>query len=217
MYQDEIVVFLYNKFNILLNVSAVSRALASISQTKKATRQIAKERNTNLRDYYLNNLSNFKLHYLVYVDELGCDKRVGFRRTRQSLLRVTPAQVAHFYCNYRYQILPAYIQEGVLFYYMFQGTTNSAILEDFIKQLLKHCGHWLGPRSVLIIDNALIYYSEQIKEMCLNAGVKLVFLLLYSLDLNLIKEFFLDLKRFIKKNQQAYKDNSNQDFKAFLE
>lgn len=33
--------------------------------------------------------------------------------------------------------------------------------------------------------------------MCLEAEVKLVYLLLYLLDLNLIKEFFAELKIFI--------------------
>jgi transposase len=48
MYQDELVVFLYDEFDVLVNVSAVSRALKSIGWTKKASRQIAKERNADL-------------------------------------------------------------------------------------------------------------------------------------------------------------------------
>jgi len=36
--------------------------------------------------------------------------------------------------------------------------------------------------------------------MCRNASVKLVYLLLYLLDFNLIKEFFTKLKAFIKQN-----------------
>lgn len=217
MYQDEMVVFLYDEFDILLNVSAVSRALASIGWTKKATRQIAKERNADLRDYYLNNLSDFESYHLVYVDESGCDKRVGCRRTGWSPLGVAPAQVARFHRDRRYQILPAYTQEGVLFYRVFQGTTDSAVFEDFVEELLQHCGRWPEPRSVLIMDNASIHRSERIKEMCLDAGVKLVFLPPYSPDLNPIEEFFSDLKRFIKKNWQAYENDPNQDFEAFLE
>jgi transposase len=75
MYQDEMIVFLFDEFDILVNASAVSRALASIGWLKKVTRQIAKEQNANLRGYYLHNLSAFKSHHLVYVDESGCDKR----------------------------------------------------------------------------------------------------------------------------------------------
>jgi transposase len=90
MYQDEMAVFLYDEFEVLVNNSAVSRALASIGWTKKATRQVAKERNADLQDYYLHNLSAFQSHHLVYVDESGCDKRIGFRRTGWSPLGVPP-------------------------------------------------------------------------------------------------------------------------------
>jgi transposase len=95
----------------------------------------------------------------------------------------------------------------VLFYCVFQGLTDSTIFEDFIEQLLQHCGRWLELKSVLVMDNALFYYSEGVKELCVRAGVKLVFLLLYSLDLNLIEEFFRDLKRFIRRNWGEYKSN----------
>jgi GTP1/Obg family GTP-binding protein len=59
MYQDEMTLFLYDGFKILVNHSAVSRALASIGWTKKATRQIAKKRNADLRDYYIYKQSAF--------------------------------------------------------------------------------------------------------------------------------------------------------------
>jgi transposase len=140
MYQDEMAVFLYDEFGILVNNSAVSRALASIGWTKKASRQIAKERNADLRDYYLHNLSAFQSHHLVYVDGSGCDKRIGFRRTGWSPLGVAPVQVAQFHRSRRHQILPAYTQDGVLFHRVFQGSTDSVIFEDFIEQLLEHCG-----------------------------------------------------------------------------
>lgn len=53
--------------------------------------------------------------------------------------------------------------------------------------------------------------------MCRDASVILVYLPLYSLDLNLIKEFFTELKAFIKKHWQIYKDNPGQGFDTFLE
>jgi transposase len=100
---------------------------------------------------------------------------------------------------------------------VFQGTTNSALFEDFIKQLLHYCGRWPEPKFVLIIDNALFYYSERIEQMCLDAGVKLLYLPPYSPDLNPIEEFFAELKAFIKKQWHEYEDNLYQDFRVFLE
>jgi hypothetical protein len=51
LYRDEMAVFLYDEFGILVTVSSISRALAYIRWSKKAN------------------------------DESGCDKRIGFRRT----------------------------------------------------------------------------------------------------------------------------------------
>jgi transposase len=47
---------------------------------------------------------------------------------------------------------------------------------------------------VLILDNASIYKSAELRLMCEERGVLLKFLLLYSLDFNLIENTFKDLK-----------------------
>ena len=53
--------------------------------------------------------------------------------------------------------------------------------------------------------------------MCRDAGVKLVYLLLYSPDLNLIEEFFAELKAFVKRSWHIYEENPEQGFDSFLE
>jgi transposase len=100
---------------------------------------------------------------------------------------------------------------------VFQGTTDSVLFEDFVEQLLHHCGRWPEPNSVLVMDNASFHRSERIEQMCLDAGVKLLYLPPYSPDLNPIEEFFAELKMFIKKQWHEYEDNPYQDFKVFLE
>lgn len=55
------------------------------------------------------------------------------------------------------------------------------------------------------------------EQMCYATGVKLVYLPPYSPDLNPIKEFFAELKAFIKLNWQVYEANPNQGFDHFLE
>lgn len=170
--------------------STISRALAAKGWSKKTTRNQAKERNANLRDYYLHNLSEFESYHLVYIDESGCDKQIRYRRTGWAPLEVTPVQVAKFHRGQRYQILPVYCQDGVLLSRVFRGSTDAPIFEDFIEQLLHHCGRWPEPKSVLVMDNASFHHSERIKCMCLEAGVKLVYLPPHSPDMNPI-EFFL--------------------------
>jgi hypothetical protein len=121
LYRDEMAVFLYDEFGVLVAVSSISRALAATEWSNKTIRRVAQERNADLRDLYLHNLFEFRSYHFVYIDESGCDKRIGFRRTGWSLLGVTPVQVTRFHQDQRYHILPTYTQEGVLF---FQGISR---------------------------------------------------------------------------------------------
>jgi hypothetical protein len=73
-YLDEMVVFLWDEFAVLVTKSSVSRALARLSWSRKTVRRVAKEQNPDLRDFYLYNLLAFCSYHLVYVDESGCDK-----------------------------------------------------------------------------------------------------------------------------------------------
>ncbi|CAK41749.1 uncharacterized protein An13g03530 [Aspergillus niger] len=217
LYLDELVVFIYDDFGKRVTKQSLSRTLASIGWSNKAARQRAREQNADLRDFYLHSLSPYSSYQLVYVDESGCDKRIGFRRSGWSPLGVTPIQISKFHRDQRYQILPAYTQKGVLLSRVFQGSTDASMFEDFIEQLLHHCNRWPAPRSVIIMDNASFHRTERVKQMCLNAGVKLLYLPPYSPDLNPIEEFFAELKQFIKRRWYEYENNPEQGFDAFLE
>ena len=194
--------FLWEKFKVHVTTSSVSRPLNSISWSKKKIRRVSKARNADLRDLYVDNTSNFISFQYVFVDESGCDKRDGYRRTGWSPLGVTPVQVTRFAREKRYQIWAAYTQDGIILVRVYQGSTDSAIFEDFIAELLLSCNPWPQRRSVLVMDNASIHHTARIKQMCYDAGVKLVYLPLYSPDFNPIEEFFAELKAFIKRNWQ---------------
>jgi transposase len=84
------------------------------------------------------------------------------------------------------------------------------VFEDFVEQQLHHC----SPNAVFIMDNASFHHSERIKEMCLEAGVELLYLPPYSLDLNPIEEFFAELKAFIKKQWHEYESSPHREFRA---
>jgi len=79
-----------------------------------------------LRDEYRHYIADFELDQLVFVDESGCDKRVGFRRTGWSPLGTTPIQIYGSHREQRHQILPAYAQDGKVLARIFQGSTDAA-------------------------------------------------------------------------------------------
>lgn len=217
LYLDEMAVFLWDEFDIYVSACCIRKTLASISWSKKTVRQKAKERNQDLRDEYIHYISEFRSYQLVFVDESGCNKWAGFRRTGWSLFGVAPVQVSKFHRDKCYQILPAYTQDGIMLSRIFRGSTDAYMFEDFVEQLLRHCGRWPEPKSVLVMDNASFHHSDWIEDMCFRAGVKLVYLPPYSPDLNPIEEFFAELKAFIKRNWEAYEENPARGFDSFLE
>jgi transposase len=130
---------------------------------------------------------------------------------------MTPTQVAPFQREQTYQILLAYAVDGIMLAYVFHSSTDGIVFEDFIEQLLPLCGKWPEPKSVLVMDNTFFYHTERIKQIYYDTRVKLLYLLLYSPDLNPIKEFFVELKAFIKWNWHIYEGNPEQGFGNFLE
>lgn len=84
---------------------------------------------------------------------------------------ITPVQIKRLHHGQRFQILPAYTQDGIIYFKVFEGSTNSKRFEEFLERLLPYCGKWPEPKSVLIIDNASIHHSERIQQLCDDAGV----------------------------------------------
>ncbi len=166
---------LLKDFDKAVSLSTISRTLNNTMRwSKKLNRRRAKEQRADLRDFYMYKIANYSSWQLIFIDESGCDMLTGLRRKGWSPRGVAPVQVTKFHRGKRYQILPAYTQDGVLVARVFQGTTDSTVFERFIEQLLPYCGRWPEPRSVLVMDNASIHYSDRIKTMCREAGVVLV-------------------------------------------
>ena len=79
LYRDEMAVFIWDEFEVLVTTWSIFRALKYEGWSKKVSKQKARERNVNFRDAYVRFISDFSSYHLVYVDESGCDKWIGFR------------------------------------------------------------------------------------------------------------------------------------------
>jgi len=180
--------------------------------TKKQIRctGIANGRSADLRDYHLYQISALSPAHFVFVDASGCDKRIGFRRSGWYTIGTTPVQVARFQREQRYQRLPAYIIDGVIFSQILPGITDSELFGNFIEQLLSLRGRWPESQSVLVMNNASFHHADRITQICADAGVKLIYLPPYSPDLDPIEELFAEMKAFIKRNWQVYEVNPSQ-------
>lgn len=145
LYLEEMVAYLRDEFGVHVTRFSVRRVLHSARWSKKKFRRKAIEQHPDLVDYYLHTISPLHSYQFVFVDESGSDNRDGFRRTGWS-----PRGVTKFHRGKRYQILPAYSQDGILLSRIFQGPTDGAVFEDFIEQLLHHCGRFPEPNSMIM-------------------------------------------------------------------
>lgn len=108
LYLEEMVAHIWDDFRVRVTKSSVSRTLRSAGWSKKKTRRRAVEQDQDLVDYYLHKVSGLHSWQCVFVDEPGCDRGDGCRRTAWSPRGVTPVQIEKFHRGRRYQILPAY-------------------------------------------------------------------------------------------------------------
>ncbi len=61
LYLDEMVIFLWDEFQMLATASSIRSAIVSKGWSRKTTQQKAKDQNAELRVLYLFNLSDFEL------------------------------------------------------------------------------------------------------------------------------------------------------------
>ena len=61
---------------------------------------------------------------------------------------------------------PAYAQDSMILFRVFQSSTDASAFEEFIEELLRHCGRWPEPKSILVMDNASFNRSERLNQIC---------------------------------------------------
>jgi transposase len=94
-------------------------------------------------------------------------------------------------------MLTAYTIDRYIKALVFNGTYDGDIFKGFIiNQVVPLYNPYPGPRSVIILDNASVYYINQqnIKDVYRRHGILVRFLPPYSPDFNPIKESFTNLK-----------------------
>lgn len=107
--------------------------------SKKTTQNVARERNPDLREEYIHEVSFFRSDQLVFIDETGVDKSFGIKPKGWAPRGKRPCQVKRFHRGHRFKIVPAYTQDGVLHFRVYEGSTDAKIFEHFIETLLPYC------------------------------------------------------------------------------
>lgn len=95
----------------------------------------------------------------------------------------------------KYSLLGAVSLEGFENIWEMEGTINSDVFCRFIEDLLLK----IPSGSYLVLDNARIHQTEELKEIVERSGCKLVFLPPYSPDLSPIENVWSKFKEMIRR------------------
>src|SRR6266571_7157862 len=97
-------------------------------------------------------------------------------------------------------MLPAISLDGILHLEVVENAVTGDIFWQFIEGLPPHMNEWPLPNSVLVVDNAAIHKVAGIRELVEGHSARLIYLPLYSPDLNPIELAFLSIKAWLHAN-----------------
>ena len=149
------------------------------------------------------------------MDESASNERTAERRWGWSV-KGKPCRVKRSAKrSKRWSILPALTIDGYMDWEIYQDSFTKVRFNAFIKKILLHMQPSPLPRSVLIMDNHSIHHSEELTEMCVAAGVILLYLPPYSPIFNPIEQSFAQLKSWMRRNHRVA-DFYAKDFEGFI-
>jgi hypothetical protein len=67
---------------------------------------------------------------------------------------------------HRYSVLPALSYDGVLDTFVAEGSVKTDGYEAFVEHVISLMNPYPGHRSALVMDNASIHHSEELRDMC---------------------------------------------------
>ena len=101
---------------------------------------------------------------LIFLDKSASNERTGDRKYGWSPLGLICEHSHPLKKSEKWSILPALTDTGYLDWITFQGSITSELFVDFVQEkVLPHCSAYLGPRSVIILDNASIHKSAALR------------------------------------------------------
>ena len=215
-YLDEAKLYLEEEHDIDVSISTISRQMKKLNLTNKRTERHHPRRSDELREDWQAQISQYQAYQLVFCDESAANERSTERRygwsPRGFACRVKMAG-QH---SRRWSLLPAMGLNGYLYHEIHHGSYNTERFNAFVRRLLRYMTPYPGPRSVLVLDNAPIHRSDELKEMCRNADVRVLFLPPYSPDFNAIEESFSGMKAWMRRNRDLV-STFNPFFEGFIQ
>ncbi|KAE8186481.1 hypothetical protein CF336_g6968 [Tilletia laevis] len=151
--------------------STISRWLKAAKISIKKLTRMARQRNQARRGQFSIRMAQYTPSQLVFADETHFNHRNALREYGWAPSNERAPIVTNFNRGGRWTLLPALSEDGLLAPLVVSGSINKERflfwLEFF---LLPQMNRFPGPRSVLIVDNASIHRSEEVRDLMEQAG-----------------------------------------------
>jgi transposase len=196
IYQDEMVLFLEEEWDIRVNRSTVSRLLQRNKLRNKKGQRIGHTQSQALRVAWQAQMHDISAEQMVFIDESLFKQQTGWRLMAYGPIG-SPARYADDMARGNtWSILPAYTVDGYLPCTGIRlGFFNGdAFVSWILNELLPHLRPFPEPRSVVCLDNLNVHLDARVRTALEERGCLIRFLPPYSPDFNPIELTFSMLK-----------------------
>jgi hypothetical protein len=139
-YLNEMCWFVWDEFEISVNDSTVSRALKRLSWNRKKMMRQTAQRNQQLRNDWMQRLSEWIAEQLIFLNESAACERTDDRRYDWASSSITFMISQDLRRSKRWSILSAFIVNDYIAWKIHQSSITAAIFNDFVRnQMLSQC------------------------------------------------------------------------------
>lgn len=146
--------FLRNELDADVTRFSISRALREAKWSKKCTPNVARERNADLRDEYMHEMSFLRADQLVFIDETGVDRSIGIKRKGWAPRESGPARPSAFTEAGGSRSSRLILKTALYISGYMKGRLMRRCLSASLKHFCRIAASGLSPMSVLVMDNA---------------------------------------------------------------
>jgi transposase len=182
IFLDEYTVYLEKHRHLPASISTVHRTFERAGLSVKRVQKMASERDPLQAGNFLHRVAAYPAHYLVSIDEMSKDDRTYARLWGRSPVGERVEEYSPFVRKRRFSALCAMaLDKGIIASRVVEGSFDRDTFVDFLRNDLVSLFHTSGshltsiklpimnpypaPQSVLLLDNARIHHSEEIREL----------------------------------------------------
>ncbi len=216
IYQNDMIWFLYDEFDIVISQSTISKLLKEAKYSRKIIQRIIAEHDKKFCNEWKQQLMNWTSDQLIFLDEsVACEwiNRFNFllfftlsnhanaylltdRKYDWVLIDLSLHITQNLKWLKKWSILSAFFIDEYIAWKMHYNFIIKEIFLNFMQlQMLFICNsEEIKLHSIMIMNNARIYQSAELNELYESFEMHLVKLSFYSSDYNFIESSFSVLK-----------------------